>query len=122
MLYTIQKRLRFLHSTIYERLLVANNLSMPAYRIYFARRPVHNMVPLAREGCRCFLYLEHLVEMRAAAGDGVCGGRLRPQASLTHVFELQHCFLTSENLNDKTQRHGIITRFERHITSCSMLH
>lgn len=46
------------------------------------------------------LYLKHLVESRAAAGDGIHRGRQRFQASLTHVFELQHGFLTTSNLNE----------------------
>lgn len=45
-------------------------------------------------------YLKHLVESGAPAGDGVGRGRQRFQASLTHVFELQHGFLTTDNLGE----------------------
>lgn len=41
-----------------------------------------------------FLYLKHLVEPRAAAGDRLQGGRRRSQVALTHVFKLQHGFWT----------------------------
>lgn len=44
------------------------------------------------------LYLKHLIESWAAAGDGLRRRWQRFQASLTHIFELQHGFLTADNL------------------------
>lgn len=50
------------------------------------------------------LYLEHLIESRAAAGDWVQRGRRRPQVSLAHVFELQHGFFNADNLRESSSR------------------
>lgn len=45
-------------------------------------------------------HLKHLVESRAADGEGVRGGRQRRHASLIHVFKLQHGFVTTDSLGE----------------------
>lgn len=63
------------------------------------------------------LYLKHLIESWAAAGDGVRGPRQRFQVPLTHVFELQHDFLTTDNLRE---RHVFGPSDRRFVINCTM--